>query len=109
VDATFLKRVQRAPFLELARERGIPVVLLDLTAPVEVLRERVERRRVERRDPSEATVEVLEHQLQAVEPFDAGEEAMRIPIDSSVAIEVRDVIADITALVARQRGELRPA
>ena len=63
VDATFLKRAHRAPFIALANERGVPCRVLVFDAPPDVLRERVRRRAAEGRDASEATVQVLENQL----------------------------------------------
>ncbi len=67
VDATFLKRAHRAPFVALAHERGVPCRVLAFEAPPDVLRERVRRRAAEQRDASEATEAVLEQQLIEVE------------------------------------------
>lgn len=64
VDAAFLRRSQRAGLHAVARENRAPVVLVDVGAPLQVLRSRVAARRG---DASEATIEVLEHQLATVE------------------------------------------
>lgn len=73
VDAAFLKRAERDAFAQLAAELGCPFHLLAREAPVAVLRERIERRLAKGRDASEATVQVLEQQLQVVEPLDDDE------------------------------------
>jgi aminoglycoside phosphotransferase family enzyme/predicted kinase len=69
VDAAFLKRAEREAFAQLAAELGCPFHMLAREAPVAVLRERIERRLAKGRDASEATVQVLEQQLQVVEPL----------------------------------------
>lgn len=73
VDATFLKADYRARFVSLARELGVPLTILSLTAPLPVLEARVARRQVGARDASEATVDVLRGQLQELEPLDEEE------------------------------------
>ncbi len=70
VDAAFLKRAERAAFRSLAHRLG---VAFELVAP-QVPREELARRILARRnDASEATVEVMERQLQWFEPPDQTE------------------------------------
>lgn len=64
IDAAFLRRSQRAGLRAVALEARAPVVLVDVGAPQHVLRSRISARRG---DPSEATIEVLEHQLATME------------------------------------------
>ena len=73
VDAAFLQRSDRAGFQALARELGVPYGILAPVAPPEVLRARIAARQALGRDASEATVDVLEHQMQRIEPLDAEE------------------------------------
>lgn len=68
VDATFLKRAQRDVFRALAERLRVPFVIFDCSAPADLLRERVSTRALEARDASEATLGVLERQLQQCEP-----------------------------------------
>ncbi|MCB1778174.1 MAG: AAA family ATPase [Candidatus Competibacteraceae bacterium] len=68
VDATFLKRAHREPFRELATRHGVPFILLACGADADTLRERVAARRERGDDAAEADVDVLERQLQFVEP-----------------------------------------
>jgi predicted kinase len=68
VDATFLKRAHREPFRELAARQGVSFILLECGADADTLRERVAARRERGDDAAEADVDVLERQLQFVEP-----------------------------------------
>jgi aminoglycoside phosphotransferase family enzyme/predicted kinase len=67
VDATFLKRPQREAFRQLAQELTLPFRILDFQASKTTLQERIMRRQTLGLDASEATLTVLEHQLQTLE------------------------------------------
>lgn len=71
VDAAFLRRAERDAFRHLAASEGVGFSVLACAAPVEELRRRVEARTG---DASEATLAVLEKQLEWIEPL-APEEA----------------------------------
>jgi uncharacterized protein len=73
VDATFLKRDARRPFLELARSKGCLLRILSLQADPDLLRARIRQRRAEGGDASEADLAVLEHQLRTHDPLAADE------------------------------------
>jgi len=75
VDAAFLRAAERAEFAALAQGAGVPFHILACEAPVEVLRQRITERQARGADASEATVEVLEKQLDWVEPLTPGERA----------------------------------
>ena len=82
VDAAFLKRRERAAFHELAQELSVPFVILDVTAPEHLLRERVEQRMQHGRDASEADIAVLENQLRNNESLDDSESTVTIWVDT---------------------------
>ncbi len=88
VDATFLTRDLRAPFLALAERLGMPCRVLHTTAPRPVLEERVRRRAEQGRDPSEADVAILERQLQKVEPWAADEKERVVTVDTRDPVDV---------------------
>ncbi|HEB98810.1 MAG TPA: aminoglycoside phosphotransferase [Thiotrichales bacterium] len=94
VDATFLKKEYRTPFLWLARTARLPVVILSLHARPETMRERIRKRAAEGGDPSEATLEILERQLELVEPITDSEMPFTIEVDTEQPI-------DVTALAHR--------
>jgi aminoglycoside phosphotransferase family enzyme/predicted kinase len=73
VDATFLRRAQRAAFARLAREARVPFALAACEAPEAVLRERVMSRERSSNDASEAGTAVLGLQLESREPLDGHE------------------------------------
>jgi len=55
----------------------VPFVIADCSAPEPVLRERVTKRLEKGRDASEATIDVLEHQLAHADPLSSEELALR--------------------------------
>lgn len=69
VDGAFLQRGERDTFHALARDAQVPFAILACQAPADQLRQRVTRRAQKGRDASEATLEVLERQLQTHEPL----------------------------------------
>jgi aminoglycoside phosphotransferase family enzyme/predicted kinase len=99
VDAAFLKDWQRRAFSELAARVGAKFVILDIEAPLPVLRQRLIRRRERGGDASEAGQEVLEQQLVHREPL-AGEElasrrvvqAQQPDIEAALRVFVEDNI-----------------
>lgn len=82
VDAAFLKRDERDRFRTAASGRGLKFRIVSCTAPMDVLRDRVERRASQGRDPSDATVEVLERQRGVVEPLAVEEITCSVAADS---------------------------
>jgi aminoglycoside phosphotransferase family enzyme len=92
VDATFLRRSQRGPFLALAGELGVPCTLLSLAAPEPVLRARVAKRAAEGCDASDADVTILDVQSAANEPLTPEEAACAIPVHSHPAPNLDDLL-----------------
>lgn len=82
VDATFLSGQDRRRFWDLANEHGVPFAILLLKAPRDVLARRISSRQAERKDPSEATVSVLDRQLEEMEPLTASEREFTVAIES---------------------------
>ncbi|MDK9703393.1 MAG: AAA family ATPase [Sulfuritalea sp.] len=75
VDAAFLRREERATFRALADELGVGFGILHTEAPVDELRLRIVARSG---DASEATVGVLDRQLESFEPLSAAEQAVAV-------------------------------
>jgi aminoglycoside phosphotransferase family enzyme/predicted kinase len=73
VDATFLKRTQRQVFIDLACRQGAGFGILDCSVPLNLALERLEQRRSQENDVSEANGEVVMAQIAAVEPLDVWE------------------------------------
>lgn len=88
VDAAFLLRAQRDTFGLLAKELRVPFTILHCQAGEETLRQRVAERHAAGNDASEATLAVLERQLQQHEPPGADEQGCTLAIDTAWAVDV---------------------
>jgi predicted kinase len=87
VDATFLRRKQRKPYRRLARDLGVPFVIIQCEAPPEKLARRIKKRQRRGNDPSEASVEVLQRQLKSFEQPSAKESSAVIRVDSRATLK----------------------
>ena len=82
VDATFLNRSYRGKFREIAHDLGVPLWIMSLNAPHEVLARRIENRRSMGKDASEADLAVLAHQIESEDPLDNGELERTVMVDT---------------------------
>jgi aminoglycoside phosphotransferase family enzyme/predicted kinase len=82
VDATFLKCEQRQLFHDLAQQLDVPFVILHFHADETLLQQWISERQAKGKDASEATIEVLEHQLKTEQPLTDNEAERIIAIDS---------------------------
>jgi hypothetical protein len=89
LDASFLRRAQRDEARRLARDQGVPCVILDLDVDRDTMRCRVRQRAALAADPSEADLQVLEAQFCSAEPLDDDERALarRVGVGDGVGIE----------------------
>jgi aminoglycoside phosphotransferase family enzyme/predicted kinase len=101
VDAAFLRRTERDALRKVAREAGAQFLIVACNAPPEVLRERVLVRERVGQDASEATVAVLERQIETREPLAPEELADAIACEASAA-------AGSAALLGKVRARLVP-
>lgn len=85
IDAANLQRQQRAEFRALAVTMGIPFRIIATPVTPEVARQRIAVRAARGNDPSEATPEVLAHQLAHAEPLNAAEQAYSLAVDAAGA------------------------
>jgi len=97
VDAAFLMRAQRRALVELAARIRVPIVLVDVRAPRQLLRSRILSRAEAGTDPSEASLEVLEHQIATADPVLASENLPVIRVDGRKPLEP----AALTAISSR--------
>ena len=95
LDAAFLHQSDRERAIAVAANCEAPCVLVAVDAPVEILRERVQRRAGKAADASEAGQEVLEHQLATAEAITASEKAITISCDTSGEIDIGKLVARI--------------
>lgn len=92
IDASFLKRAQRNLFQQLAIACNAPFIILDVQASNEELCRRIVNRQ---HDPSEATIEVLHHQLQSAELLSTEEHPYVIAIDTEAENTLETLIVQL--------------
>jgi aminoglycoside phosphotransferase family enzyme/predicted kinase/uncharacterized protein YndB with AHSA1/START domain len=97
VDACHLKRSERAACVQVAQARGVPWLVVDVWASVQVMRERIAHRRAAGADASEADESVLAMQLAGDEPLVAAELAYTIAVDTEAPFDA----AQLTQAAAR--------
>ncbi|NVD71851.1 AAA family ATPase [Duganella sp. BJB1802] len=110
VDAAHLLRRQRQPFQALARELGLPLVIVDLRAGDALMRERLRLRALGLPDASDAGADVLDYQYATRQPLTAGERRNTLPLDSAAA-DLPERIAALARAISlrRKRKPARPA
>ena len=101
VDATFLRRADRMVFLQLAQTRQVPLIILDVSAPESVRSQRIEQRRREGHDASEATVSVMQSQVEQAEPFSQAELDKVVSIDSTNEDSIQSAIRHLSQRLSR--------
>lgn len=99
IDATFLSTESRQPFLKMAAAHCAKTMIVECTAPENVLRQRVSRRLVDNSDVSDADVEVLAQQLPIVDRPHDSEAANVVRIDTSEDDELSTAINSIRRLL----------
>ena len=92
VDATFQDPAQRVQFKQLAMAKQVGFVILFITAPDEVLRQRILERN---KGVSDANLSVLEHQLAHRQPHTADETGDIIEIDTSQPLDISSLVIKI--------------
>jgi aminoglycoside phosphotransferase family enzyme/predicted kinase len=78
VDAAFSRAEQRRGFLELAGSLAAPFVVVEATAPEEVVRERMASRSGDRREVSDADLGVYVRMRETFEPLDELPDSLRL-------------------------------
>lgn len=79
VDAAFLKPEQRLQFKKIADDCGVTLLIIAVQATLPTLQQRLQQRL---NDASEATLEVLQHQLQTAQGLSLEEQQMAIKVDT---------------------------
>lgn len=92
VDAAFLQVGQRGLFQQLAAEKQVKFLILDVYAPEAELKQRILQRLELGQDASEATLAVLQHQLKTAQPFTVQEQEKLVQVDSSLDGAVERVL-----------------
>lgn len=99
LDATYLKHAQRLAAQAVAEDSGVPFLILDCQAPQTVIAAWLAERQAEGRDPSDATLAVIQAQEAGREPLREEE------LPHSGRIDTHDA-ASLNGLVERIRQQL---
>jgi predicted kinase len=83
LDAAFLSRARRAPFLEAIEQLGAPAAWVCLRTDEAVIRERLERRAGDRTEVSDADWKVYVHLRDRAEPPDEIPDRFRVDADGA--------------------------
>lgn len=97
IDAANLQLRRRQQFVELAESMQLPYRILAFEADETVLRQRIAQRAVTGEDVSDATPEVLQRQLDLVEPLSADEQTYSVVIDTADRIDIDAITQTIRA------------
>ena len=95
VDGTFLSRDHRDSFHRMAEQMNCPLVVVECVASTEILRQRISKRRDKGDDPSEATLNVLDHQIAIYCVPGTNENLVRVRTEGETDID--DVAKQIVA------------
>ncbi len=95
VDAASLQGWQRRMFADIASARHVPFLIVQVTAPAEVLLARLRWRAAHGADPSDADAEVLQSQRSSMQPLAPDELSAAVTIPSGTCPDqrVRDALA----------------
>ncbi|MDH5185045.1 MAG: AAA family ATPase, partial [Gammaproteobacteria bacterium] len=96
IDATFKDAQQRQLFYRLAKEKNVTVVVLQLTASSDSLRQRIQ---VRKGDVSDADLEILERQIANWPLMGATEPAVVMTIDTDTGLELERLVEQIQSYV----------
>ncbi len=94
VDATFLKREQRRPFLNLAERLGLRCQLLHLENDPQILQQRLLKRAEEASNISDATSEVLQQQLREFQSFTPEELPYVVSLETPTSPSANEAMRD---------------
>jgi len=105
VDAAFLKRWQRDLLHNLARELGVPFVIVAVWCPEESLKARIARRRRLESDASDADLGVLSHQIATQDTIATHEQDRVVTLDGSLPSEALRATAAWHDLIERLKPQ----
>lgn len=106
VDATFLEYGSRTVFRRQAENLSLPFLFLQYEAPEKELKKRVVKRLQSKKDSSDATVAVLEKQLQNREALRPEELEHCMKIDTSREISINSLVRKIRRKINKNNANV---
>jgi predicted kinase len=100
IDGTYIERARRVPVLGVAARTKTPLLVVECSAPDEVVRQRQKQREGEAWTTSEGRWEVYMEQKAAMEPAIEVPEGQRVAVDTTLALgeQVEAVEARLTTV-----------
>ncbi|MDH5469048.1 MAG: AAA family ATPase [Gammaproteobacteria bacterium] len=95
IDAAFLKTEQVTQFRKLSESTQVAFVILECTAPADILRQRIAGRE---KGVSDADLSVLEYQLSNWQALPEEDRAYRIAVNTEKPVHIESLIAQILAI-----------
>ena len=93
VDATHLQRSQRALIRHSIEEQGAPCLIIECLAPLDTIEGWINERARAGNDASDATIEVVRHQLETLEPLDPEESKLSLTVQTDKDSHMQELIA----------------
>jgi predicted kinase len=87
LDATFIRRANRAEVVDLANKQRIPLAVIHCFVSDETTKKRLARRAAEGKDPSDGREEIYEKQKETYQPMDEIPAASRLELDTEASVE----------------------
>jgi predicted kinase len=100
IDATYLQLTQRKAARQLAEDNAAAFLILDCHAPETVISAWLARRQQEGRDPSDATLAVIQAQQASREPLDSEELAYRLAVETHDSASLESLLQRFQAVLA---------
>jgi len=86
LDASFVRRIDRDRFRQLAKEHGVPFFVINTTCPEELIKQRMNSRILNQEEPSDGRWELYHLQKAEFESI-ADDEGRKVVIDTSGSID----------------------
>jgi aminoglycoside phosphotransferase family enzyme/predicted kinase len=91
IDAVNLKQAQRQYFINLANQLDLQFIILHYQADQDIMRSRIQDRLTANDDASDATLEILQHQLGQLESLSVDEQRASIEIDAEQQVDIENL------------------
>jgi aminoglycoside phosphotransferase family enzyme/predicted kinase len=102
LDAAFLDHNERRAAIEAAEECGCAVILLQIVAPLDILKKRIRSRQTKGSNASEAGRDVLQHQIATANPLTSNEKEIAVVIDNSTENDIEAILKSIKERAGRR-------
>lgn len=95
VDAAFLSKIHRNRFLDIAKTMNIPFKILNCIVPKNIMETRINNRLQEKKDASDATIDVLNMQIKTAEPLTEEELKMAVSVETAQIVDIDAILKNL--------------